>query len=178
MLKRLTSVLAPLWLLTAWLDASAQQSAAALPVDKLSFQIDSLQKAHNIPGLQVLIFTKDSLLYECNAGLRNVNAKTPVTHQTLFPVASITKSLVAVATLMLVQQGKLALTDEVKKLVLDIDNPWQTTDPVRIAHLLEHTAGFDDWSMKAYAYDKPTISLQEGFTIDAQSRRSRWRPGT
>jgi CubicO group peptidase (beta-lactamase class C family) len=180
MSKRLASVITTLWLLTAWADASAQQSAAALPIDKLTFQIDSLQKALKIPGLQVLIFTKDSLLYQWNAGLRNINAKTPVTDQTLFQVASITKSLVAVATLMLVQQGKLALTDEVKKLVPDIliDNPWQTTDPVRIAHLLEHTAGFDDWSMKAYAYNNPTISLQESFTIDAQSRRSRWRPGT
>ncbi|SFD42804.1 serine hydrolase domain-containing protein [Spirosoma endophyticum] len=180
MLKRLFSLLTPLWLLMAWLDASAQHAAAALPVDKLSFQIDSLQKAHHIPGLQVLIFTKDSLLYQRNAGLRNLKTKTPVTAQTLFPVASITKSLVAVATLMLVQQGKLALTDEVKKLVPDIpiDNPWQTTDPVRIAYLLEHTAGFDDWSMKAYAYNNPTISLQEGFTIDPQARRTRWRPGT
>ena len=89
-------------------------------------------------------------------------------------------NLKSVATLMLVQQGKLALTDEVKKLVPDIpiDNPWQSTDPVRIAHLLENTAGFDDWSMKAYAYNNPTISLREGFAIDAQSRRSRWRPGT
>jgi len=95
-------------------------------------------------------------------------------------VASITKSLVAVATLMLVQEGKLALTDEVEKLApnINIDNPWQATDPVRIAHLLEHTAGFDDWSMKAYAYNNPTISLQEGLTVVPQSRRCRWRPGT
>lgn len=175
-----TFVLTSLLLLTAHLVAIAQRSGPVLPVDKLTFQIDSIQKAENIPGLQVLVFTKDSLLYQRNAGQRNRKDKAPVTAQTLFPVASITKSLVAVATLMLVQEGKMALTDEVKKLApdIEIDNPWETTDPIRIAHLLEHTAGFDDWSMKAYAYNNPNISLQEGLTIAPQSRRSRWRPGT
>jgi CubicO group peptidase (beta-lactamase class C family) len=81
---------------------------------------------------------------------------------------------------MLVQQGKLALTDEVKKLApeIEIDNPWEATDPIRVAHLLEHTAGFDDWSMKAYAYNNPTISLEEGLAIAPQARRARWRPAT
>ena len=177
---RFTLWLPPLLLLTACFNAIAQQGALTIPVDQLTHQIDSIQKVHNIPGLQVLVFTKDSLLYQRHAGLRNLKAKTPVTAQTLFPVASITKSLVAVATLMLVQEGKLALTDEVKKLApdIDIDNPWQATDPVRIGHLLEHTAGFDDWSMKAYAYNNPTISLQEGLTVAPQARRCRWRPGT
>ncbi|RYF63774.1 MAG: class A beta-lactamase-related serine hydrolase, partial [Cytophagaceae bacterium] len=180
MLSRLPSFLTSLLLLTVYSVATAQRSEPALPVDKLTFQIDSIRKAENIPGLQVLVFTKDSLLYQHNAGFRNLKSKAPVTAQTLFPVASITKSLVAVATLMLVQQKQLALTDEVKKLApeVKIDNPWETTDPIRIAHLLEHTAGFDDWSMKAYAYNNPTISLREGLTIATQSRRSRWRPGT
>ncbi|GAB3760441.1 serine hydrolase domain-containing protein [Spirosoma pomorum] len=178
--SRLTPFLTSVLLLTACLGATAQQSGHRIPVDKLTHQIDSIQKADKIPGLQVLVFTKDSLLYQRNAGLRNIRSKAPVTANTLFPVASITKSMVAVATLMLVQQGKLALTDEVKKLApeIDIDNSWEATDPIRVAHLLEHTAGFDDWSMKAYAYNNPTISLQEGLTIAPQSRRARWRPAT
>lgn len=159
---------------------NAQPSAQAIPFQKLTRQIDSIQKAHKIPGLQVLVFTKDSLLYQRNAGLRSLTTKAPVTAQTLFPVASITKSLVAVSALMLVQQGKLTLTDELKKLAPEIEfsNSWQATDPVRVAHLLEHTAGFDDWSAKAYAFSNPTISLEKGLTIAPQSRRSRWRPGT
>ncbi|GAB3794685.1 hypothetical protein GCM10028819_09190 [Spirosoma humi] len=178
--NRLLPFLISIWLLAVCLAATAQPSKPTLPVDKLTRQIDSIQKAYKIPGLQVLVFTKDSLLYQHNTGWRNKNAKTPVTAQTLFPVASITKSLVAVATLMLVEEGKLDLTDEVKKLAPDIqiDNPWEATDPLRIAHLLEHTAGFDDWSMKAYAYNNPSVSLQEGLTIAPQARRSRWRPGT
>ncbi|MCK8494735.1 beta-lactamase family protein [Spirosoma sp. RP8] len=180
MLQRLTLLLTGLLLLISCEGTIAQSSGPAIPFNKLTYQIDSIQKVEKIPGLQVLVFTKDSLLYQRNAGLRNLKTKAPVTAQTLFPVASVTKSMVAVAALMLVQQGKLSLTDEVKKLAPEIEfhNPWEATDPVRVAHLLEHTAGFDDWSMKAYAYNSPTITLQEGLTIAPQSRQSRWRPGT
>jgi CubicO group peptidase (beta-lactamase class C family) len=155
---------------------------AAQPVAfaKLNRQIDSIRNVNNIPGLQVLVFTNDSLLYQRNVGVRNLKTNAPVTAQTLFPVASITKSFVAASALMLVQQGQLSLTDELKKVAPDIEfsNEWEATDPVRLVHLLEHTAGFDDWSMKAYAVNDPTISLQKGLTIDTQSRRSRRRPGT
>ena len=156
----------------------AQPAVPTLPVEQLTQQLDSLQQVYHIPGLQVLIFTKDSLLYQRNAGFRNTKAHLPVTPHTLFPVASVTKSLVAVAALMLVQEGKLALSDEVAKLApeIAIDNPWQATDPVRLVHLLEHTAGFDDWSFKAYAYNNPRVSLAEGLAIVPQT--CRWRPGT
>ncbi|QKZ14928.1 serine hydrolase domain-containing protein [Spirosoma sp. KUDC1026] len=174
------SWLTPLLLWTVWFNATAQPADLSLPAHQLSRQIDSIQKVHKIPGLQVLVFTKDSLLYQRYAGFRNSKAKTPVTAQTLFPVASITKSLVAVAALMLVQEGKLTLSDEVEKLApeIQIDNPWQATAPVRIAHLLEHTAGFDDWSFKAYAYNNPRVSLPEGIRLNPESRHCRWQPGT
>jgi CubicO group peptidase (beta-lactamase class C family) len=180
MFIRLTSLLAGLLLLISSAVAIAQPLRDPIPFDKLTQRIDSIQKVHSIPGLQVLVFTKDSLLYQRNTGLRNLKTNAPVTAQTLFPVASITKSLVAVSALMLVQQNQLALTDELKKLAPEIEfsNAWETTDPVRVAHLLEHTAGFDDWSPRAYAFNNPTISLEKGLTIAPESRRSRWRPGT
>ncbi|NEU70345.1 serine hydrolase domain-containing protein [Spirosoma agri] len=177
---RLTSLLTSLLLLTTYAMTVAQPSGQTIPFNRLTQQIDSIRKAHKIPGLQVLVFTKDSLLYQHNAGVRNRRTNAPVTAQTLFPVASITKSLVAVSALMLVQQGQLALTDELKKRAPEItfSNVWEETDPIRVAHLLEHTAGFDDWSPKAYAFNDPTIPLEKGLTIASESRRSRWRPGT
>lgn len=131
---------------------------------KLDQQIDSIRKINTIPGLQVLVFTKDSLLYQRNLGVSNLKTNAPVTAQTFFPVASITKSFIAASALMLVQQGRLSLEEELKKVAPDIafTNQWEAAHPVRLAHLLEHTAGFDDWSMKEYAFNNPTISLQQG----------------
>lgn len=170
-------------ILLLWITHSfvaAQPSGQSGSFDNLTQQIDSIRKVNNIPGLQVLIFTRDSLLYQRNTGVTNLKTHAPVTARTLFPLASITKSFVATSALMLIQQGRLSLADELKKLAPEIEftNKWEATDPVRVAHLLEHTAGFDDWSFKAYAFNDPSISLKKGLTIATQSRCSRWRPGT
>jgi len=179
MATRFTPLLTQL-LLVIYAVANAQQPRQAIPFDRLNQRLDSIRKAYKIPGFQVLVFTKDSLLYQRNAGVRSLQTNAPITDQTLFPVASVTKSLVAASAMMLVERGQLALTDELKKLAPEIQfsNPWEATDPVRVAHLLEHTAGFDDWSAKAYAFNDPAISLEKGLTIAPESRRSRWRPGT
>ncbi|GAB3641124.1 serine hydrolase domain-containing protein [Spirosoma arcticum] len=168
-------------LTTPFTSVTAQSSPSTVRFDGLTQRIDSIVKAHETPGVQVLVFTKDSLLYKHNVGVANLKTKSPVTDQSMFRLGSVTKSFVAVAALMLVEKGQLTLSDELKKLAPDIQfsNLWEATDPVRVVHLLEHTTGFDDWSMNAYAFNKdPNIVLERGLTLYSESRHSRWRPGT
>ncbi|TAE24434.1 MAG: class A beta-lactamase-related serine hydrolase [Cytophagales bacterium] len=151
-----------------------------IQADSLTKRVDAILKKHKTPGVQVLVFTKDSLLYKHNAGVANLKTKMPITDQSMFRLGSITKSFVAVSALMLVEKGQLNLSDELKKLAPEITftNQWEATDPVRVVHLLEHTTGFDDWSMQAYAYkNDATLSLEKGLTMFTESRHSRWRPG-
>jgi CubicO group peptidase (beta-lactamase class C family) len=157
-----------------------QTTLPQIRFDTLTKRIDMLVKKYKTPGVQVLVFTKDSLLYKHNAGVMNLKTKTPVTDQTIFRLGSITKSFVAVTALMLVEKGQLNLSDELKKLAPEIQfsNQWETTDPVRVVHLLEHTTGFDDWPLKAYAFNDPNVSLEKGLAMFPESRYSRWRPGT
>ena len=160
--------------------ATAQSPRPAIQFDTLTKRINHIMRDEKTPGVQVLVFTKDSLLYKLNAGMMNLKAKTPVTDQSMFRLGSITKSFVAVSALMLSEKKQLALSEELKKAAPEIQfsNPWEATDPVRIVHLLEHTTGFDDWSLKDYAVNVPTITLQKGLDTAAASRHSRWRPGT
>ena len=158
----------------------AQSTRPASQFDTLTRRIHQIMKQEKTPGVQVLVFTKDSLLYKLNAGLMNLRTKAPVTDQSMFRLGSITKSFVAVSALMLVEKNQLSLSEELKKVAPDIkfSNPWETTDPVRIVHLLEHTTGFDDLALKDYAVNVAAISLQKGLDTAAASRHSRWRPGT
>src|SRR6185369_10239565 len=76
---------------------------------------------------------------------------------------------------------KLKLTDNVKQWVPDVffTNQWESTDPVRLVHLMEHTAGFDDMHMREYAHNDLTpIRLKEALAYDEASRVCRWRPGS
>ena len=148
--------------------------------DTLTKRINTILKQEKTPGVQVLVFTKDSLLYKHNVGVMNLKTKAPVTDQTMFRLGSITKSFVAVSALMLIEKKQLAFSDELKKLAPDIQftNTWEATDPVRLVHLLEHTTGFDDLALKDYAVSIPNITLKKGLDTSSASRYSRWRPGT
>lgn len=158
----------------------AQSSPQSIPFDTLTKRIDTALKKHKTPGVQVLVFTKDSLLYKHNAGVKNLKTKAPVTDQTMFRLGSVTKSFVAISALMLIEKGQLNLSDELKKLAPEIQfsNPWEATNPVRVVNLLEHTTGFDDLALKAYAFNDASITLEKGLALFPESRHSRWRPGT
>jgi len=148
--------------------------------DSLRAKIDSIAIKFHIPGAQVLIFTNDSILYKQNVGVKNLQTKEPVIDETMFRLGSITKSFVAVSALQLIESGTLKLEDKLKDMAPEIEfnNPWEETHPVRIVHLMEHTTGFDDWSLKEYAFNSDTISLEQGLMLYPESRKSRWRPGS
>ncbi len=147
--------------------------------DSLNIKIDSIAKKHRLIGAQVLVFTRDSVLFKRNVGVMNLESKQPVSDQTMFRLGSITKSVVAVSALQLIEQGKLSLNDKLKELAPEIkyENQWEETEPVRIVHLLEHTTGWDDWALKEYAFNSDSITLQQGIDLYPESRKSRWRPG-
>lgn len=92
-------------------DVSAQPTRPAIQFSTLTKRIDSIRQAEKTPGVQVLIFTKDSLLYKHNAGVMNLKTKAPVTDESMFRLGSVTKSFVAVSALMLIEKKQLAFSD-------------------------------------------------------------------
>jgi hypothetical protein len=82
---------------------------------------------------------------------------------------------------MLAGQGKVTLNDPVRNLVPEVwfENRWESTDPIRVVNLLEHTTGWDDLHLREYAKQAPdSMTLREGLDYDHHSRTSRWPPGT
>jgi CubicO group peptidase (beta-lactamase class C family) len=128
----------------------------------------------------VALVSRDEVLWAAGIGLADVAAGMPATADTLFRVGSISKSFVSLSVLMLQEEARLDLNDRLRDLAPEIEftNPWEETDPVRLVHLLEHTAGFDDVHLREYAHNDPTpISLRDGLLYNPRSRTCRWRPG-
>jgi len=71
-------------------------------------------------------------------GLANVELDVPNTPQTLFRIASITKSFTATAIMLLQERGKLKVTDSVCRYFADCPSAWQ---PITLRNLLTHTSG-------------------------------------
>jgi CubicO group peptidase (beta-lactamase class C family) len=149
-------------------------------INDLELQIQKIIREHNIPGATIAMVSKDSIIWVGSIGQSDVAAGKEVKKETIFRWGSISKSFVSVAVLMLVERGLVDLDDKIGDIVpeIEFENRWESTHPVRLVHCLEHTTGFDDLHYRELAVDDPEIKLSEGLTINPNSRRSRWRPGT
>ncbi len=150
-------------------------------IPELAARIREVLDSTRTPGVSVAVVTRDSVVWAAGLGLADVASGRAATAQTLFRIGSTSKAFVSIAVMMLVEQGRLSLDDPLRKHIPEIvfENPWEATDPVRVAHALEHTTGFDDWRFRDYANSDPTpLTLRQGLDFNPSSRVSRWRPGT
>ena len=92
------------------------------------------------PGCGVGV-SRGTTMFERGYGMANLEQKVPITPATIFDPASIAKPFTALSVMLLAEQGKLSLDDEVWKYVPEWIN---RRDRVTIRHLLAHTAGLRD----------------------------------
>ena len=118
---------------------------AALPVVEKLYRDYAAQR--HIPGLGFGVVVDGQLIFGSGAGVNNLTSKTPATAQSQFRIASMTKSLTAMAILKLRDEGKLRLDDPAANYVPELRGVTPlTTDapPITVRHLLTHAAGFPE----------------------------------
>ena len=130
---------------------SAAQDFAA--VDKF---VEAERARQRIPGLAVAIIRKGEPVKAQGYGLANVEHNVPVTRDTIFQSGSVGKQFTAVAAMLLVEDGKLALTDPLTKFFPDAPEAWKR---ITVRHLLTHTSGLPD-------YTAGTIDYRKDYTED------------
>jgi len=185
MSKRITrSVLVVLLALATLCSAAGKEDEKQKPaqsIAELQQQIEKILKDTHTPGVSIAIVHRDGPEWVTGLGLADVAGGKPATADTLFRIGSASKAFASLSVLLLQDQGKLSLDDSVHKLAPEVwfENPWESTDPVRVVNLLEHTTGWDDMHLREYAKDEPASSdVREGLDYYHGSRISRWRPGT
>ena len=114
-------------------------------------EIDRLMSAFaanaKVPGIAYGIVVDGKVLHIGTAGLRDVSANARVDTNTVFRIASMTKSFTALAILKLRDEGKLALDDPAERYVPELKQlRYPTTDApkITIRHLLSHSGGFPE----------------------------------
>ena len=95
------------------------------------------------PGGAVVVMRNDSVLYEAGFGLEDLETGTAITPNTLFNLGSISKTFVANAILLLQEEGRLSLDDDLHKYFATFKNQ-DIARKVKIKHLLTHTSGLPD----------------------------------
>lgn len=141
----------------------ARKLAAAFPEIERMF-LERVERQH-VPGAVFGIIIDGDLVWLKTAGLANVKSRPPVTPDTVFRIASMTKSFTAMSILKLRDEGKLSLDDPVSKYVSSLaDLPYPTKDSpaLTIRHLLTHSEGFPEdnpWGDRQLAQTDETMKL-------------------
>lgn len=99
----------------------------------------------NGPGVAVLILKDNQILHAKGYGFSNIKTKTPITPDTRFDLASVSKQMTVIAILKLMEQGKLDIDHPISDYLPEFRN-LKLDRPVSIRHLLNHTSGLDDYT--------------------------------
>lgn len=122
-----------------------QKLASALPeIDKLFNQYAADEK---IPGMVWGVVIDGRLAHVAAAGVQDLSTNAPVTANTVFRIASMTKSFTALAILKLRDEGKLSLEDPVSKWIPEfarMELPTRDSAPIRIRQLMSHSSGLPE----------------------------------
>jgi CubicO group peptidase (beta-lactamase class C family) len=115
-------------------------------------QVDALFAKWNkpgSPGAAVEVVKDGKVVYRHAFGMADIEQRRPITPMTDFHVASLSKQFTAFAVLLLAQDGKLSLDDDVRKYLPELPDFGQV---IKIRHLMHHTSGLrDEWSLLAMA---------------------------
>ena len=127
----------------------AQEAAASAhpgTLDEFKAAVQQVLNDTGVPGAGIALVRLGGVEWAGGVGYADRDAKTAVTADTHFRAGSISKTFVASALVQMYEDGEIDLNSPVVELVPDvqIDNAWMIEEPVRVIHLLEHTAGFDD----------------------------------
>ena len=168
-------------------------------------QIDQIlrqkSEAKEIPGVVAMAATGNEVIYQGAFGKRDLSKDDPMTADSVFWIASMTKAITTAAGMQLVEQGKLALDEPIGKLLPDLASPQvlegfdargepklrAAKSPITLRQLMTHTAGFvyDMWNGDMAAYlaktGTPGITTCQNAALKtpiASDPGTRWEYGT
>ena len=139
----------------------ARKLAAAFPEIEQLF--NRWVERQQMPGAVMGIIVDGELVWVKTGGVRETKDRSPVTADTVFRIASMTKSFTALSILKLRDEGKLSLDDPVARYVpalADLRYPTQDSPTLTIRHLLTHSEGFPEdnpWGDRQLAQTDETM---------------------
>ena len=136
-------------------------SATPLLRAELDASLERVRAKHGMPGVSAAIMFADGSIWQGSAGLADVGKRRPVTPDTAFAAASVTKTFTAALILSLVEDHRLSLDSSVKTYLPRLAIDRTTT----VRHLLDHTSGLRDFYFHP-GIDKALLS-KPGLAWDA-----------
>ena len=163
-------------------DVFAQQAPATAPTTPAwpagpapAAEVEALLKQFNVPGVSVAVIKDFAIEWARGYGIADVETGTPVTTETMFQAASMSKPVAAMASMRAVQDGKFTLDQDVNTILTSWKLPggeYTKDRPVTPRSLMSHTSGTGDgFGFPGYSPGAPLPTTQQ--TLDGQPPSNR-----
>jgi CubicO group peptidase (beta-lactamase class C family) len=129
-----------------------------------AMKIRERMQFYKVPGVSVAFFDHEKIIWTRAYGLADMATKKPVTSETLFQAASISKPVSALAALRLVREGKLSLDENVNDKLRAWkvpDNQFTAQQKVTVRRILSHSAGINLQGLPGYGSDEPIPTVMQ-----------------
>ncbi|MGB7823311.1 MAG: serine hydrolase domain-containing protein [Candidatus Sulfotelmatobacter sp.] len=135
-MRRVALTMLGLCLLVA-ADSSAQEELTD-KVDRVFAEWNTTSS----PGCALAVVKDDHVVYEHGYGMANLELGIAITPQSVFDIGSVSKQITAMAILLLAQEHKLSLDDDIRKYLPEMPDYGST---ITIRHMLHHTSGLRNY---------------------------------
>ena len=130
------------------------------------------------PGCALGVYRGGQVVYKRGYGMEDLNEDVHITPGTVFHVASMSKQFTAASIVLLAQQEKLSLDDEVRKYIPELPDFGQK---ITIRNLVHHTSGLrDQWALLELAgwrYSKDLITDDDVMSVMTRQKDLNFKPG-
>ncbi len=148
---------------------------------EMAAQVDKVFEKWNrtdSPGCALGVYKDGQIVYKHGYGMANLNDDVPITPATVFHVASMSKQFTAASILLLAQQGKLSLDDDVHKYIPELPD---FGERITLRHLMHHTSGLrDQWALLGLAgwrYSQDLITDEDVMSVMVHQKALNFKPG-
>jgi CubicO group peptidase (beta-lactamase class C family) len=156
----------------------AEAGFDAARLSRIDTQFDRYVEDGRLPGWLAVVSRHGRIVHLGSGGYRDVEAELPVEPDTLWRIFSMTKPITSVAAMLLAEEGLLELDDPISRWLPEFASPQvyvkgsalrpltePAREPIRVWHLLTHTAGL-------------TYGFHHGHPVDAIYRAAGFEWGT
>lgn len=155
-------------------ERKAQNASTEVRIDSLFRFWDK----PNSPGAAVAVLRDGKITFSKGYGMANLEYNIPITPQSIFHIASESKQYTAYCMVLLAQEGKLSLDDDIRKHL-----PWVPDfgKKITIKHLIHHTSGLrDQWQLFAIAGQEldDVIRQSEVVKLVERQKELNFEPGS
>ena len=152
--------------------AAATASARA---DAIDDYVNERMRELRLPGVAVAVVRGGEIVTIRCFGSADLEHAVPVSEDIVFEIRSLTKQFTAVALMMLVEEGKVALDDSITKHLPQLPPTWAK---ITVRHLLTHSSGIQEYlSVPGLPEQAHAASRDERTRLLAQKLKLEFAPG-